>query len=103
LVVQTQKNQIAQLASEESQARAQAEHNERRAVASEQKADQLFHEARQAVDDFLLSVAESEELTRTAGTHKLRRRLLQQASAYYEGFLDRAADDDRVGETAGRT
>jgi serine/threonine protein kinase len=65
------------------------------AVASLRAADDNFQKACDAVDRMLTRVAE-ERLPAEPGTVQLRRRLLEDARDFYQGFLKQRGSDDRV-------
>ena len=71
-------------------------------VTAESRASARYRDARQAVDDFFSTVANSAELTSTPGTHKLRRSLVERAGKYYERFLNDAGNDPELRETRAR-
>ena len=76
----------------QSEQRVKAEEN---AVAAEEN----FQKAREFVDDYFTKVSESRELlSGTPGTQRLRKRLLERAQKYYEGFVrDRTGDEKLLG------
>jgi serine/threonine protein kinase len=66
-----------------------------RAERERRLADQSFRDARQAVDDYLTSVSQS-TLFNKPGLEPLRKRLLEHALRYYEGFIRSRAGDPKA-------
>jgi serine/threonine-protein kinase len=72
--------------------RLKADRSRREAVRQQRLAQDNFRRARQAVDDYLSAVSES-QLLRVPGMQPLRRKLLESALKYYEEFARQRADD----------
>ncbi len=69
----------------------------RRETEARQQADARFREAQGAVNEFFIDISESKELLKKQpGTRALRKRLLEKARDYYEGFLRDRGDDPAV-------
>src|SRR5206468_4179337 len=60
-----------------------------------QQADANLRQARQAVDEYYTAVSES-DLLNVPGLQPLRRKLLNSALKYYQGFLAQRQDDARA-------
>jgi tetratricopeptide (TPR) repeat protein len=82
-------------------AEAQAARERDEAVKQRERADQNLAKARQAVEQYLTSVAE-DELLKQSDFHALRKKLLSTAVPYYEAFVAQKADDARLRAEQGR-
>ena len=76
-----------------------AEANATRAQRAASRALENLRDARQAVDDFLANVSDSPQL-QEPGLQPLRRKLLRDAMAYYQRFLDRHGNEETLEEGA---
>jgi eukaryotic-like serine/threonine-protein kinase len=81
---------MSTLAAEEQRAR--AEENSRVAEAQRSRAEENFRLARDAVDRYLRRVSDSKPL-RDAGQFALRKELMEEASRFYERFIQERAGD----------
>lgn len=72
----------------------------RRETVAKQQSERSFHQAQQAVDDYLVRVSES-RLLRVPGMQPLRKELLETALEYYQEFLrNRPANSSSKAELA---
>src|SRR5262249_14718113 len=62
---------------------------------AQQRAEENFHRARRAVDDYMTTISES-RLLDESGLQPLRNELLEQALRYYHEFLSEHADDPQI-------
>jgi serine/threonine protein kinase len=75
----------------------EAEAARQRETEARQQADASFRAALSAVDEFFTEISENKELLKKQPrTQALRRRLLEKAQRYYEGFLSERGDDPNV-------
>lgn len=75
--------------------RVQSESRRKDAEEHRQRAEANFRKAREAVDDYLTTVSES-QLLRVPGMQPLRRDLLTSALGFYRDFVEQRGDDDEL-------
>lgn len=59
------------------------------------EADQAYRDAKSAIDQYFLTVSQNQLLT-APGLKSLRQELLQNAIAYYSGFIEKHQDDEHL-------
>ncbi|MFV1966167.1 MAG: protein kinase [Pirellulaceae bacterium] len=92
VVINGQKNELAELARSEAEARFEAERQTAEAEAARRQAERNLGIARETVDRYLVQVA-GNTLLNQPGLQRLRRDLLQSARDYYQRIADEAGDD----------
>jgi tetratricopeptide (TPR) repeat protein len=89
------REEAEQRRTEAQQALAAEERQRQETARAQQRAEDNFHRARRAVDDYMTAISES-RLLNESGLQPLRNELLEQALRYYREFLNEHADDPQI-------
>ena len=89
------RQEAEQRRAEAQQALAAEELQRQETARAQQRAEDNFHRARRAVDDYMTTISES-RLLDESGLQPLRNELLEQALRYYQEFLNEHADDPQI-------